>query len=200
MLLVTLADNKYLLGRRYAEWCTGAPALEAAVAAAAMAQDEIGHARSLYPLLRDDDKREVDLRTIDPRQAAPFLTQSFGGWVDFVAANTLFDTALTLLLESAVDSSFQPLAQRARRMIEEERLHCLHGEGWSRRLAREVESIRAATRAAYSRVLPDALAWFDVASPSLLTEGVLQADGSQLRQEYRRRMQPYLDEVGMVDR
>src|SRR5690349_20162678 len=51
-LLSSLADNKYVLGRRYAEWCTGAPLLEAAVAAAAMAQDELGHARSFYPLLR----------------------------------------------------------------------------------------------------------------------------------------------------
>ena len=51
-LLSSLADNKYMLGRRYAEWCTGAPMLESAVAAAAMAQDELGHARSFYPLLR----------------------------------------------------------------------------------------------------------------------------------------------------
>src|SRR5215211_1956398 len=51
-LLSTLADNKYVLGRRYVEWCTGAPMLESAVAAAAMAQDELGHARSFYPLLR----------------------------------------------------------------------------------------------------------------------------------------------------
>src|SRR4051794_11955348 len=51
-LLASLADNKYMLGRRYAEWCTGAPLLESAVAASAMAQDELGHARSFYPVLR----------------------------------------------------------------------------------------------------------------------------------------------------
>ena len=39
-LLESLADNKYMLGRRYAEWCTGAPMLESAVAAAAMAGQE----------------------------------------------------------------------------------------------------------------------------------------------------------------
>src|SRR5919109_1008978 len=59
-LLSSLADNKYVLGRRYAEWCTGAPMLESAVAAAAMAQDELGHARSFYPLLRGfPEGREV---------------------------------------------------------------------------------------------------------------------------------------------
>ena len=51
-LLLQLADNKYVLGKRYAEWVNSAPMLEAAVAAAAMTQDELGHARSLYPLFR----------------------------------------------------------------------------------------------------------------------------------------------------
>ncbi len=51
-LIARLADNKYLLGRRYAEWCSSAPTLESSVAAAAMAQDELGHARALYPVLR----------------------------------------------------------------------------------------------------------------------------------------------------
>jgi len=49
-VLSSLADNKQAIGRRYAYWCNGAPALEAAVAAAAMTQDELGHARTLYPL------------------------------------------------------------------------------------------------------------------------------------------------------
>ena len=34
-ILSSLADNKQAIGRRYAYWCNGAPALEAAVAAAA---------------------------------------------------------------------------------------------------------------------------------------------------------------------
>ncbi|TMD74161.1 MAG: hypothetical protein E6I97_15840 [Chloroflexi bacterium] len=45
-VLSSLADNKQAVGRRYAYWCNGAPALEAAVAAAAMTQDELGHART----------------------------------------------------------------------------------------------------------------------------------------------------------
>src|SRR3954471_13366011 len=51
-LVASLADNKAALGRRYAEWAVSAPTLESAVAAAAMAQDELGHARSTYPVLK----------------------------------------------------------------------------------------------------------------------------------------------------
>src|SRR3972149_1516189 len=51
-LIIRLADNKYALGRRFSEWTNGAPTLEAAVAAAAMTQDEVGQARSLYAALQ----------------------------------------------------------------------------------------------------------------------------------------------------
>ena len=60
-LIGSLADNKAALGRRYGEWAVSAPTIESAVAAAAMAQDELGHARSTYPVLgklgveRDDE-------------------------------------------------------------------------------------------------------------------------------------------------
>ncbi|HEV2237014.1 MAG TPA: Phenylacetic acid catabolic protein, partial [Ktedonobacterales bacterium] len=98
-LIARLADNKYFLGRRYAEWCSAAPTLEAGVAAAAMAQDELGHARALYPLLRDvapagadAAQNDPDTRTRHVNLAA--LDAPFGGWEDFVAANFLIDTAL----------------------------------------------------------------------------------------------------------
>ena len=47
-LVVSLADNKHALGLRFAEWCSSGPTIEAGVAATAMAQDELGHARVLY--------------------------------------------------------------------------------------------------------------------------------------------------------
>ncbi|MGH2510154.1 MAG: Phenylacetic acid catabolic protein, partial [Ktedonobacteraceae bacterium] len=65
-VLSSLADNKLAIGRRYAYWCNGAPALEAAVAAAAMTQDELGHARTLYPLLEDFTQAQADPTQIEP--------------------------------------------------------------------------------------------------------------------------------------
>ena len=49
----SVADSKRLLGMRYANWILGAPELEAGIACASMAQDEWGHCRLLYALLRD---------------------------------------------------------------------------------------------------------------------------------------------------
>src|SRR3954466_14239923 len=52
-LIVVLADNKFFLGRRLSEWLSGGPSLESAVALAAISQEELGHARALYPLLEE---------------------------------------------------------------------------------------------------------------------------------------------------
>src|SRR5439155_25420154 len=97
-ILSALADNKQAIGRRYAYWANGAPALEAAVAAAAMTQDELGHARTLYPLLDNFAQAEVDPKQIEPttrtlNYALAYLDNDFQGWSDFVATNFLLDTA-----------------------------------------------------------------------------------------------------------
>ncbi len=193
-LVAALADNKCSLGRRYAEWCTGAPALESAVAAASMAQDEIGHARSLYPLLAElsseSDQSEPETRTRFTNVA--FLNQPFEEWTDFVAANFVFDTAVTILLEGACDSTLTSLAQRARRMVEEERLHWLHGEGWLRRLARERGELRRHLQASIDRAVPGSLSIFAVAEDALVEEKILTQGEQTMNARFRERIGPVL--------
>lgn len=198
-IIAQLADNKYFLGRRYAEWCTAAPTLESAVAAAAMAQDEIGHARSFYPVLQDvagkSAETEPETRTVFTNVA--FLGQPFEGWTDFVAANFLLDTAFTVLLEAARESSFGPLAQRARRILEEEPLHWLHGEGWVRRLAGRAPGVARALNQSCTVAGPQALQWFSIADGDLVSRGILTADAEQLRRNFRERVGPVMHEVGL---
>lgn len=199
-LLASLADNKYFLGLRYAEWCTAAPSLESAVAAAAMAQDEIGHARSLYPVLRDTvgASAETEPETRIGFVNIPFLGAPFSGWTDFVAANFLFDTALTVLLESASGSASQALCQRARRMLPEEQLHWLHGEGWVKRLAGKGSGVRAALQASLDTVGPQALAWFDVVEPGHLEDQIVSLGADALRKCLRARVNEVLVPSGLT--
>ena len=134
-LIGSLADNKGALGRRYGEWAVSAPTIESAVAAAAMAQDELGHARSTYPVLaklgmqRDDD----GLHTGDP---LPAIAQELPDWASVIAANLVIDGILTTFVASARDSSIEPLAQRARKILQEEGAHRVHAEAWLRRICR----------------------------------------------------------------
>ena len=164
-ILSSLADNKQAVGRRYAYWCNGAPALEAAVAAAAMTQDELGHARTLYPLLDNFTQAEADPTQIEPETrtlhyALTYLDNDFAGWSDFVATNFLLDTALTTFFEAAQESSYEPLRQRARKIVHEERIHQMHGEGWVRRLAKAGGAVRATLIASLQRLWDETLCWF----------------------------------------
>jgi ring-1,2-phenylacetyl-CoA epoxidase subunit PaaC len=197
-LLSSLADNKYMLGRRYAEWCTGAPMLESAVAAAAMAQDELGHARSFYPLLRGFPSVEtsgLDAAQMEekgwqhrPTHAMACLDHQFGAWADFVAVNLVVDTALTTLLSAATDAPYEPLRQRARKIVQEEAGHWVHGAGWLRRL-QDLD-------AAMARVWDDAFTWFGrtddpVLSP-LVSAGLISQTPDGLRSQLRARLEPLL--------
>ena len=75
-LVGSLADNKAALGRAYADWAVSAPTLESAVAAAAMAQDELGHSRSTYPVL----KALGVARRRGRRPAAAWRSSTRGWW------------------------------------------------------------------------------------------------------------------------
>jgi phenylacetate-CoA oxygenase PaaI subunit len=200
-ILSSLADNKQAIGRRYAYWCNGAPALEAAVAAAAMTQDELGHARTLYPLLEDFSQAEADPRQVEPmtrtlRYHLATLDQDFAGWCDFVATNFLVDTALTTFFEAAQQSSYEPLRQRARKVVQEERLHFVHGEGWVRRLAKTGGAVRKTLLASLERFWNETLCWFGPADDPIMQrlrqEDVIDASPDELRGRYLQKIMPVL--------
>ncbi|HEY1508151.1 MAG TPA: Phenylacetic acid catabolic protein [Solirubrobacteraceae bacterium] len=132
-LIGSLADNKSALGRRYGEWAVSAPTIESAVAAAAMAQDELGHARSTYPVL---DKLGVPRSDsgLDTGHPMAVIAHELPDWASVIAANLVVDGVLTTFVASARDSSIEPLAQRARKILQEEGAHRVHAEAWARRI------------------------------------------------------------------
>jgi ring-1,2-phenylacetyl-CoA epoxidase subunit PaaC len=134
-LIGSLADNKGALGRRYGEWAVSAPTIESAVAAAAMAQDELGHARSTYPVLAKLGVSRED-SGLDAGDPLPVISSELPDWASFIAANLVVDGVLTTFVASARDSSIEPLAQRARKILQEEGAHKVHAEAWARRLVR----------------------------------------------------------------
>ena len=132
-LIGSLAENKSALGRRYGEWAVSAPTIESAVAAAAMAQDELGHARSTYPVLAKlGVTREED--TLQARFPLAVIERELPDWASVIAANLVVDGVLTTFVASARESSIESLAQRARKILQEEGAHRLHAEAWARRI------------------------------------------------------------------
>jgi 1,2-phenylacetyl-CoA epoxidase catalytic subunit len=135
-LIESLADNKSALGRRYGEWAVSAPTIESAVAAAAMAQDELGHARSTYPVLAKLGVERSEDTGLDAGDPLPVISSELPDWASFIAANLVVDGVLTTFVAGARDSSIEPLAQRARKILQEEGAHKVHAEAWARRITR----------------------------------------------------------------
>lgn len=193
--ILAVADTKRLLGIRYAEWCDGAPALEASVAASAMAQDELGHSRALLPLLKDFPHVDPGIPEEAPRQqysALAFLDQPFASWPTFVAANILIGESLTVAVEAARNSIYVPLRTRAGKILEEERFHWLHGEGWFKRLAvHDKEGVVLAEKV--EQILPESLAWLGLPDEAVLDrEGILDAPPDELRTRLMDRVGPLI--------
>jgi 1,2-phenylacetyl-CoA epoxidase catalytic subunit len=157
-LVSSLADNKAALGRRYAEWAISAPTLESAVAAAAMAQDELGHARSTYPVLKTLGVEVTDESHSGGHPLA-LLDDQLPDWTALIAANLLVDGVLTTFVAACADSSITPLAQRAKKILQEEGSHRVHAEAWAKRLCRSGDTEQTALLARVDETWEHAGRW-----------------------------------------
>ncbi len=118
-LVLSIADNKQMLGLRYAEWATRAPSLEADIAAAAMGLDDLGHSRVLYgclePLGSDPRGPERESDAASLRNLA-YFDEPWTEWSQFVAANAVLVLHGRSWLRSGIESG--PLERAWREAIE----------------------------------------------------------------------------------
>ena len=96
-LLLTMADDEFVLGFWDSEWTGIAPVLEEDVAFSSMAQDEIGHARVWYEMLAqltgDGADRLAFHREPEHFQHARLLDHPRTDWAFSIARRWLYDTA-----------------------------------------------------------------------------------------------------------
>jgi 1,2-phenylacetyl-CoA epoxidase catalytic subunit len=144
-----------------------------------MAQDEWGHARLLYAMLKDLD---IDPMSVehdrDPAAYAPVaaLDEEIPDWAALVAAMVLVDGALTAYLTSFAAGSFEPARGRVPKMLAEEEFHASLGAAWFRRLADAEGEARSLLTAATERMLPPVLAWLgadDAPARAMVDAGVV---------------------------
>ncbi len=196
--LMALADTKRALGLRYAEWCDRAPRLEAGVAASAMAQDQLGQARVLYAVIQQFPGAPSDLDDETRQHTASMacLDLPFPTWAAFVTGNLLIGSSVTVAEEALAGSRFTPLRSRMPKMLEEERFHRVHAEGWFKHLQSLSGEIRLEQARAIEDFLPDALCWFGDAQHVRLTEvEILTAHPADLRERYMERVGPLIEDT-----
>jgi ring-1,2-phenylacetyl-CoA epoxidase subunit PaaC len=162
LLLLSMADDEFVIGFSDSEWTGIGPILEEDVAISSLAQDELGHAQALYRLLADTvaDGRDADAWAYDrPPEGylhARLLDHPRGDWAATIARRYLYDTADDARLAALVDSSHRPLAELVAKMRREERYHLMHVETWIERLADAGGESRARLVAALEAMGPDA--------------------------------------------
>jgi ring-1,2-phenylacetyl-CoA epoxidase subunit PaaC len=200
-LIGSLADNKSALGRRYGEWAVSAPTIESAVAAAAMAQDELGHARSTYPVLDKLGVSRSEETGLDAGHPMFVISRELPDWASFIAANLVVDGVLTTFVASARTSSIEPLAQRARKILQEEGAHRVHAEAWARRIARVGGDDQSLLRVRVSEMWASAARWpgpdSDPGYAEAVATGMVDSGPAAIRGRVRDWLGALIDDVAL---
>lgn len=187
-MVASLADNKAALGRRYAEWAVSAPTLESAVGAAAMAQDELGHARSTYPVLKALGVEAEESRFGGNRRFT-VLDDEFPDWATFIAANLVIDGTLATFVSACEPSSLPQLSQRAKKILQEEGSHRIHAEAWARRICSNRGPERDRLVEVLQRCWPEAACWWgpdeEAGRDQALADGLIGLDDVAQREMMR---------------
>ncbi len=176
-LLLSIADDEFILGYRDSEWTGIAPMLEEDVALSSMSQDEVGHARALYELAAELDGRSPDALAYgrEPREYlhCQLVERPRGDWAYTMARQFLYDAADSARTQAATRSAHAPLAQVAAKILREEKYHRMHGETWMRKLAHGTQESRSRLEAALTELWPDLTGFFEpvAGEEALLRDG-----------------------------
>ena len=137
--LTALADDELILAHRNSEWTGHAPILEEDIALANIAQDELGHASLWYDLRTQLDGSNPDeltfFRDANAYRNAPLLELPRGDWAFTMTRQYLFDQYEYVYLNALTQSTYQPVADVAMKILKEERFHLQHTQVWVKRLA-----------------------------------------------------------------
>jgi ring-1,2-phenylacetyl-CoA epoxidase subunit PaaC len=200
-LILSTADDEFVIGFWDSEWTGIAPMLEEDVATSSIAQDEIGHARALYELLAeltddDPDRIAYGREPADYRHAA-LLNHPRGDWAFTVARRYLYETADAVRLAALEHSTYEPLALLVGKMRREETYHLLHADAWLRRLAEGGPETRERLVAALRSIWADAQQVFAplAAEEELLRGGLLPRPMETLHGEWQARVRPVLEPI-----
>ena len=200
-LLLSVADDEFVIGFWDSEWTGIAPMLEEDVATSSIAQDEIGHARALYELraaLPDDEPDRIAYgRSPAAFRHAALLNHSRGDWAFSVARRYLYETADAVRLAALARSTHEPLAQLAAKMRREETYHLLHADAWLRRLAEGGPEGRERLSAAVRSLWTDAQEIFAplAGEEELVRHGLFPEPMRHLHAAWQAQVRPILEPI-----
>jgi ring-1,2-phenylacetyl-CoA epoxidase subunit PaaC len=176
-LLYKMADDELIIGHRNSEWTGIGPVLEEDIAFGSIAQDKVGHAYHIYQLLHEMGEADPDIIAFQRDEKAfkcCHLVELPIGEYDFsLVRHFLFDHAELIRFEMLCTSSFEPLANLAKKYKGEIKYHVFHANTWIKQLMQGTEESKSRIQSSFNEVFPIAFSIFEE-SPM---EDMLKAEG-----------------------
>jgi ring-1,2-phenylacetyl-CoA epoxidase subunit PaaC len=202
-LLLSMADDEFVIGYSDSEWTGIAPMLEEDVAMSSLSQDELGHAAALYALLGELTGQDPDAIAYDREpeayRHARLLDHGRGDWAMTIGRRYLYETADAVRLEALARSAWAPLAELVAKLRREERYHEMHVSTWLRRLAETPGEARDRLLAALDALAPHAGTVFTPleAEGALVDAAILSRPMADLERDWRDRIQRAFAPLGL---
>jgi ring-1,2-phenylacetyl-CoA epoxidase subunit PaaC len=200
--LLAMGDDELILAHRNSEWTGHAPILEEDIAFTNIALDELGHARLWYELYSALTGASAD-DLIFFREAGDYRNLRLvelprGDWAFTMLRQYLFDAFEVVRAEQLQHSAYQPLAEAAAKVLQEERYHYRHTETWIRRLGLGTAESYLRTQTALDRLWPYAAQLFQVAAPEReRLPAAVYPESGQLRAHWEELVLPFLADAGL---
>lgn len=198
-----MADDQLILGHRNSEWTGMGPLLEEDIAFSSMAQDKIGQSLALYTLLHTLGESDPDTIAFT-RNANQFhnciLVELPNQEYDFsLIRHFLFDTAEALRFELLMNSSYEPLAQLARKIRGELRYHTLHANTWIKQLGSATPESISRLQHSLELALPYAVGIFEPSpyEAELITARIFEGEQA-LKEKWLARIESICSQTSLV--
>ncbi len=201
-LLYKIADDQLILGHRNSEWTGFGPLLEEDIAFSSMAQDKVGHSQALYTILHQLGEQAPDtLAFMRPTNQFHncILVELPNGEYDFsLIRHFLFDTSEAIRFEMLSQSSYQPLAELARKIRGELRYHTLHANTWIKQLGSATEESISRLQRSLTKALPYALGIFEESpfEKEIINAGIFDGE-NELQKRWMKKVEEIIQQTNL---
>jgi ring-1,2-phenylacetyl-CoA epoxidase subunit PaaC len=200
--LLEMADDELILAHRNSEWTGHAPILEEDIAFSNIAQDEMGHASIWYSLRQEitgqDPDRLIFFRDAIEYRNAQLVELPNHDWAFSMLRQYLFDAYERIRLSYLRHSGYQPLAEAAVKIWQEELYHYRHTSNWIKRLGLGTEESNRRTQEALEALWGFTGQLFKPSeNDSFLLEAEYIPDIEVCRLEWQGTIIPFLESVGL---
>ncbi|GMA51361.1 hypothetical protein GCM10025857_27180 [Alicyclobacillus contaminans] len=155
--LEALADNKFVLGDQLVDVGISAPELASALAAVAMAQGELGHARHLYHWSHELQGISKEIRAESGKALS--VLRHHENWIELMVSLLAVNVAARVLLERLRQLNEAMVVSKTAKMLVEMAEHITFAGEWCRRFRAETGAIPGLFQAALSRQSDAICAW-----------------------------------------